>query len=210
MGTYTVTETGAPTNFVNKGESKTVTLKTGSTSADVTVTASFIDDRQKVEVTAVKQDKLTQKALSGAVFGMYAGADIKNNEGTVIVEKDTLIGKITTGSDGKDTFAADLPLGRKFYVKELSAPAGYILNGNDTYSFTTTYTNDQQTTITFSHTFTNEEIRGQLTIYKEGEVLRWPSLEYSFLCYCPSWAMSMCYGMYGASCRFLPGRRSWW
>ena len=171
MGTYTVTETGAPTNFVNKGESKTVTLKTGSTSADVTVTASFIDDRQKVEVTAVKQDKLTQKALSGAVFGMYAGADIKNNEGTVIVEKDTLIGKITTGSDGKDTFAADLPLGRKFYVKELSAPAGYILNGNDTYSFTTTYTNDQQTTITFSHTFTNEEIRGKLTIYKEGEVL---------------------------------------
>ena len=171
MGSYTVTETGAPTNFVNKGESKTVTLKAGSTSADVTATASFTDDRQKAEVTAVKQDKLTQKALSGAVFGMYADADIKNSAGTVIVEKDTLIGKVTTGSDGKGKFSADLPLGKKFYVKELSAPAGYKLNGSDTYSFTTTYTNDQQATITFSHTFTNEEIRGKLTIYKEGEVL---------------------------------------
>ena len=171
MGAYTVTETGAPANFVNKGESKSVTLKAGSTSADVTVTASFTDDRQKVEVTAVKEDKLTKTLLSGAVFGMYAGADIKNNEGTVIVAKDTLIGKVTTGSDGKGTFAADLPLGRKFYVKELTAPAGYKLNGSDTYSFTTTYTNDQQAAITFTHTFTNEEIRGKLTIYKEGEVL---------------------------------------
>ena len=171
MGTYIVTETGAPKNFVNKGESKTVTLKAGSTDADVTVTAAFTDDRQKVEVTAVKQDKLTSTTLSGAVFGLYADADITNSAGTTIVKKDALIGKVTTGTDGKGKISADLPLGSKFYVKELAAPAGYKLNGTDTYSFTTTYTNDKQETITFSHTFTNEEIRGKLTICKEGEVL---------------------------------------
>ena len=172
LGTYVITETGAPANYVNKGESKTVTLSEGSNSAEAVVgTATFSNDRQKVEVTAVKQDKLTQTVIAGAVYGLYADAEIKNNAGTVIVKKDVLIGKVTTGSDGKGKFSADLPLGCKFYVKELSAPTGYKLNGSDTYRFTTTYTYDKEAKITFSHTFENEEIRGKLTIYKEGEVL---------------------------------------
>ena len=171
MGTYVVTETGAPANYVNKGESKTITLTANSTSADVTGTAAFSNDRQKVEVTAVKQDKLTETVIQGAVYGLYADADIKNTAGTVIVKKDALIGKVTTGSDGKGKFSADLPIGNKFYVKELSAPTGYKLNGSDVYHFTAAYTNDKEASITFSHTFTNEEIRGKLTIYKEGQVL---------------------------------------
>ena len=172
LGTYVITETGAPANYVNKGESKTVTLSEGSNSAEAVVcTATFSNDRQKVEVNALKQDKLTQTPVGGAVYGLYADAEIKNNAGTVIVKKDALIGKVTTGTDGKGKFAADLPLGNKFYVKELAAPTGYKLNGSDTYRFTTAYTNDKQASISFSHTFENEEIRGKLTIYKEGEVL---------------------------------------
>ena len=69
------------------------------------------------------------------------------------MKKDALIGKVTTGADGKGKFAADLPLGNKFYVKELTAPKGYKLNGSDTYRFTTAYTNDKQVSISFSHTF---------------------------------------------------------
>ena len=172
LGTYVITETGAPANYVNKGESKTVTLSEGSNSAEAVVgTATFNNDRQKVEVNALKQDKLTQTPVGGAVYGLYADAEIKNNAGTVIVKKDALIGKVTTGADGKGKFAADLPLGNKFYVKELTAPKGYKLNGSDTYRFTTAYTNDKQVSISFSHTFENEEIRGKLTIFKEGEVL---------------------------------------
>ena len=172
LGTYVITETDAPANYVNKGESKTVTLSEGSNSAEAVVgTATFNNDRQKVEVNALKQDKLTQTPVGGAVYGLYADAEIKNNAGTVIVKKDALIGKVTTGADGKGKFAADLPLGNKFYVKELTAPKGYKLNGSDTYRFTTAYTNDKQVSISFSHTFENEEIRGKLTIFKEGEVL---------------------------------------
>ena len=172
LGTYVITETGAPANYVNKGESKTVTLSEGSNSAEAVVgTATFNNDRQKVEVNALKQDKLTQTPVGGAVYGLYADAEIKNNAGTVIVKKDALIGKVTTGADGKGKFAADLPLNNKFYVKELTAPKGYKLNGSDTYRFTTAYTNDKQVSISFSHTFENEEIRGKLTIFKEGEVL---------------------------------------
>ena len=172
LGTYAITETGAPANYVNKGESKTVTLSEGSNSADAVVgTVTFSNNRQKVEVTALKQDKLTQTPVGGAVYGLYADAEIKNNAGTVIVKKDALIGKVTTGADGKGKFAADLPLNNKFYVKELTAPKGYKLNGSDTYRFTTAFTNDKQVSISFSHSFENEEIRGKLTIYKEGEVL---------------------------------------
>ena len=172
LGSYVVTETGAPKNYVNKGESKTITLTQTSTSGEVVVgTATFNNDRQKVEVSAVKQDKLTSSVVAGAVYALYADEDIKNNAGTVIVKKDTLIGKASTGADGKGTFAADLPIGYKFYVKELSAPTGYKLNGSDVFRFISAYTNEKEAAIKFTHTFENEEIRGKLTIFKEGEVL---------------------------------------
>ena len=83
LGTYVITETDAPANYVNKGESKTVTLSEGSNSAEAVVgTATFNNDRQKVEVNALKQDKLTQTPVGGAVYGLYADAEIKNNAGT--------------------------------------------------------------------------------------------------------------------------------
>ena len=172
LGSYVITETGAPENYINKGESKTVTLTEGSSSAEAAVgTVTFANERQKVEVTALKLDKLTSAAVAGAVFGLYADGDITDNTGNVIVKKDTLVGKAATGTDGKGKFSADLPNGFAFYVKELTAPAGYMLNGSEIYRFTTTYTNDKEAAIAFSHTFEDEEILGKLTIFKEGEVL---------------------------------------
>lgn len=48
---------------------------------------TFVNDRQKAKVFAEKQDKDTKKPLAGAVFGLYAGKDIKNQDGQVVVVK---------------------------------------------------------------------------------------------------------------------------
>ena len=73
-----------------------------------------------------------------------------------MVSKGTLIGKATTGSDGKAVFTADLPIGFSYEVKEVQAPEGYVRNTEDVYSFTFSYTNDQEASVTFTHTFANE------------------------------------------------------
>ena len=52
---------------------------------------TFINDRQKAKVSVVKKDKDTEKPLDGGIFGLYAGNDIVNADGIVVVKKGSLI-----------------------------------------------------------------------------------------------------------------------
>ena len=168
LGTYVITETGAPENYVNTGESKTVTLSEGSNSAEAVVgTATFTNNHQKAKVTVIKQDDTTKNPLAGGIFGLYVGADIKAADGTVVVKKDTLIEKVTTGADGSAVFTADLPLSSSYYVKELQAPENYYRNQNEIYSFTFSYTDDKQSEVEFTHTFLNERVNARIDLVKE-------------------------------------------
>ena len=167
LGTYVITETGAPANYVNKGESKTVTLSEGSNSADAVIgTATFNNDRQKAKVTVVKQDDTTKNPLPGGIYGLYAGADIKAADGKVVVKKDTFIEKVTTGADGSAVYKADLPLNNSYYVKEMQAPKNYYRNQNDVFPFTFSYTNEKQAEVAFSHTFKNERVDARIDLVK--------------------------------------------
>ena len=57
---------------------------------------TFNNERQKADVSVVKQDKDTKKPLKGGIFALYASDDIRNADGTVVVKKGTLIEKATT------------------------------------------------------------------------------------------------------------------
>ena len=101
LGTYTVTETKAPDNYVCKGESKTVELVYAGQTVEVqTGSATFLNERQKAAVRVEKQDEETKNPLSGGIYGLYAAEDIKV-DGKTVVPKGTLIEKATTGADGK-------------------------------------------------------------------------------------------------------------
>ena len=63
--------------------------------------------------------------LAGCKFEIYAAEDIVGKEGTVWLEKDELADTIITTDHGPDENAKELHLG-KYYVKEVSAPAGYM------------------------------------------------------------------------------------
>ena len=81
----------------------------------------------KNHIGIIKKDIETGKTIQGATIGLYAGEDIKDKEGNIIIAKDTLIEKAETNEWGKAKYSIDLPLG-KYYIKELKAPDGYNLS----------------------------------------------------------------------------------
>lgn len=168
LGTYTIKEVQAPENFYNAGEEKTVTLSYAGQNVETVFSEStFVNDRQKADVTVLKKDKDTLNPLDGGMFGLYAGSDIINADGNVVVSKGTLIEKAVTGEDGKAVFTADLPIGFSYEVKEIQAPEGYVRNQEDIYSFTFSYTNDSEEKVTFTHNFTNERVNATIRLLKK-------------------------------------------
>lgn len=168
LGTYVVTETKAPADYVCKGESKTVTLSYAGQNVEVAVgNVTFANDRQKASVSVVKQDDTTKNPLSGGIYGLYAAENIADVSGNVVVGKDTLIGKATTGTDGNAVYQADLPINHSYYVKELQAPANYFRNSEDVFSFRFQYTNDKQASVAFTHTFENERVNATIHLVKK-------------------------------------------
>ena len=168
LGTYVVTETKAPADYVCKGESKTVTLSYAGQNVEVAVgNVTFANDRQKASVSVLKQDDTTKNPLSGGIYGLYAAEDIADVSGNVVVRKDTLIEKATTGNDGNAVYQADLPINHSYYVKELQAPENYFRNSEDVFSFRFQYTNDKQASVAFTHTFENERVNATIHLVKK-------------------------------------------
>ena len=168
LGTYVVTETKAPADYVCKGESKTVTLSYAGQSVEVAVgNVTFANDRQRASVSVLKQDDTTKNPLSGGIYGLYAAEDIADVSGNVVVRKDTLIEKATTGNDGNAVYQADLPINHSYYVKELQAPVNYFRNSEDVFSFRFQYTNDKQASVAFTHTFENERVNATIHLVKK-------------------------------------------
>lgn len=168
LGTYVVTETKAPADYVCKGESKTVTLSYAGQNVEVAVgNVTFANDRQKASVSVVKQDDTTKNPLPGGIYGLYAAEDIADVSGNVVVRKDTLIEKATTGNDGNAVYQADLPINHSYYVKELQAPVNYFRNSEDVFSFRFQYTNDKQASVAFTHTFENERVNATIRLVKK-------------------------------------------
>ena len=167
LGTYVVKEAKAPDNFYNGSEEKPVTLTyAGQNKEVVFADVTFNNERQKADVSVVKQDKDIKKPLNGGIFALYASDDIRNADGTVVVKKGTLIEKATTGADGTAKFTADLPIGYSYSVKEDQAPEGYVRNTEDVYTFKFSYTNDKEATVSFAHTFSNDRVTAKINLFK--------------------------------------------
>jgi len=110
--------------------------KTGEGFTAETVSTETIGSKlnQDEETVEVHTPVYTNINLEGAVFGIYAKEEINtydcqvNEEGLQLVhyEKDELIEKVTTNEKGIAT-SEELPIA-SYYVKELKAPVGYVLD----------------------------------------------------------------------------------
>lgn len=152
LGKYTVIEKTAPDTFVNANEQYDVELTYAGQDVKVTSTAlSVFNERQKVSVSLLKelsQDERFKLGMNDEIlsvqFGIYANEDIKAADGSVI-PADSLITYGNCDENGKLVFNCDLPIGFKWYAKEIATDNHYILS--DTKHEFDTYYKGQETEV---------------------------------------------------------------
>ena len=167
LGTYVVTETKSIDGYTINTTPQTVKIEYKDQTVNVQYEATTIQNaRQKAEVSVVKQDSETENPLDGGKYTLYAGNDIKNYAGQVIVTKGTALQTVTTGEDGKAAYTLDLPIANSYYISETQAPYGYIRNSSDVYSFNFNYLSETTPKATFAHTFENDRTTAKIHIFK--------------------------------------------
>lgn len=145
LGKYTVIEKTAPNGYVHNAAKYDAELTYAGQNVSVTSTdLSVYNDRQKISVSLKKimaEDKTFSIGNNGEItsvrFGIYADEDIKASNGDVI-PKDALITFANCDKNGSIVFDCDLPVGFKWYAKEIVTDAHYILSDTK-YEFDTEY-----------------------------------------------------------------------
>lgn len=145
LGKYTVIEKTAPNGYVHNAAKYDAELTYAGQNVSVTSTdLSVYNDRQKISVSLKKimaEDKTFSIGNNGEItsvrFGIYADEDIKASNGDVI-PKDALITFANCDKNGSIVFDCDLPVGFKWYAKEIATDAHYILSDTK-YEFDTEY-----------------------------------------------------------------------
>lgn len=145
LGKYTVIEKTAPNGYVHNAAKYDAELTYAGQNVSVTSTdLSVYNERQKVSVSLKKimaEDKTFSIGNNGEItsvrFGIYADEDIKASNGDII-PKDALITFANCDKNGSIVFDCDLPVGFKWYAKEIATDAHYILSDKK-YEFDTEY-----------------------------------------------------------------------
>lgn len=172
LGKYTIIEKTAPLKFVLNKDKHNVELTYAGQNIKVTSTAlSVYNERQKVSVSLSKtmeQDEIygigNNNEIKSVQFGIFADEDVKAADGTII-PKDSLVTFANCDENGKIAFDCDLPIGYKWYAKEIATDEHYILS-NKHYQFNTNYAG-QDTKVIKINVSGNEKINNTL---KRGKV----------------------------------------
>lgn len=139
-------------------------ISTGSGSQDLAlVFGEGVDDEKYVDfkvtwvqyasVKVIKRDAKADAKLAGAVFGLYSDANCTN-----------LITKLPATDANGEASVQIIKTQNTVYLKEITAPTGYRINA-------TAYNVKLEVSKTATVTVPDEEQMGQLTVYKEGQVL---------------------------------------
>lgn len=153
LGKYTVVEKTASNGFYNANEQHDVELTYAGQTVSVTSTElNLFNERQKVTVSFSKELEQNESfgigmndEIKNVRFGIYADEDITAADGSVI-PKDALIAYANCDENGNITFNCDLPIGFKWYVKEIATDEHYIIS-EEKYAFSTKYQGQEVQTI---------------------------------------------------------------
>lgn len=153
LGKYTVVEKTATDGFYNANEQHDVELTYAGQNVSITSTElSLYNERQRVTVSLSKeleQDETFGIGMNDEIknvqFGIYADEDVTAADGTVI-PADSLISYANCDENGNITFDCDLPIGFKWYVKEMTTDAHYVLSDEKSV-FNTEYQGQEVQTI---------------------------------------------------------------
>lgn len=120
VGTVVVREVKAPDGYSLSDVAfyRTITVEGAKFAQDTNTPINVPIDEMPAKAY-VGINKLNQSGIGvgGAVYGLYADSACAS-----------LYDKLTTGADGKGTFAKSVDVGKTYYIKEQTAPTGYELD----------------------------------------------------------------------------------
>ena len=175
-------EISGPSGYVLDTKAYGVKLVVGQTASK-----NLTDKEQKGALTIYKEGEVLtgaavtengvtftyeKRKLKGAVYSVYAGADIKAADGTLIYKKGALIkDNLVTGDDGSVTLK-DLYLGI-YTVTETKAPDNYVCKG-ESKTVELVYAGQTVEVQTGSATFLNERQKAAVRVEKQDEETKNP------------------------------------
>lgn len=153
---------------VKAGETSTVLFSNSLTKANIRlekrgeVFSSVLFD----EENQLYQPVYEETGIANAVYDIYAAEDIIGAGGNIMAAKDTIVDTMTTGEDGT-AISSDLPLKTdgtaKYYIKESSAPYGFVLDDNTVYEVELKKDGDNPVISTVSVSDTRQKVQVSLT-----------------------------------------------
>lgn len=175
-------EISGPSGYVLDTKAYGVKLIVGQTASK-----NLTDKEQKGALTIYKEGEVLtgatvtedgvtfayeKRKLKGAVYSVYAGADIKAADGTLIYKKGALVkDNLVTGDDGSVTLK-DLYLGT-YTVIETKAPDNYVCKG-ESKTVELVYAGQTVEVQTGSATFLNERQKAAVRVEKQDEETKNP------------------------------------
>lgn len=173
-GSYILKETSTIDGFILSDEEIKVDLK-NLEKENYIYMVDLNNDRQKIMLHLKKIGeefdgivdtigKYNNKPLEGIEFGLYNGSPIYSYDNKLLVDKNTLIEKFTTDSEGVIKVELDIPYGT-YYVKELSTLEGYKIDSS-IYEFSVKRNGDETNILITKEPIVNELIKGNLVIHK--------------------------------------------
>lgn len=129
----------------------------------VTYSEEWQCERARVSVKVSSVDRKSQKALQGAVFGLYSAEAVKTEGGAQLYQKDQLIEQLTTDKNGSLFFTAELPVNKGFYVKEITAADGYVTS-DQMQSFQMEYNGSDTEVVPYEFIFEDDITVSQIVI----------------------------------------------
>lgn len=176
IGSYLLIEKSVPAPFVLDPtpipfEISYADQETGVVVAEV----EDVNERQKTEVSLQKEAETTlnqsYNPYPDIVLGLFSRDEIVSVDGSILLDKDALL-EIVTFETGAAKIKTDLPCGNAFYVKELQAGKGYVLNGQE-YDFVFDYADMDTATVEIKvngdEPILNELMHGSIKITKTAE-----------------------------------------
>ena len=111
LGDYYSKESKAPFGYILSDEIKHFKLEYDNETVPIVYDkATYVNERQKIEIESTKQNTDTEEFVEGAEISLIANRDIYNYDGNIIVKAGTVLERVLTGKDGKSKFNTDMPL----------------------------------------------------------------------------------------------------
>lgn len=131
---FLVREVLAPEHFfIGSNEYEVELTYQGQSVEVVTKQIESFNERQKAKVTVQKDIEENPHypnadAWKDIIFGVFSAEDIKDENGEVILKKDSLVDCFGINEQGQGISSVDFPPETSWYVKELQTADGLVLN----------------------------------------------------------------------------------